>query len=150
MTPSAPRSAGTGGPTEERPRRSRALRWAVALSAALVGAVVAALVAVRQPAVGTWLANAILSRIAPLPRATMRVTEARGDWIGWIELRGLRITRGDTLLAGVDTLRARYRLGVLVLGRLDVDELLLHGVRVTADARDTTRGPVSPNGSSTA
>src|ERR1041385_1806067 len=103
MTPSAASSSGTGGPpisTDERPRRSRAFRWAVAIGAALVGVVVVALVAIRQPAVGTWLANVVLSRVAVFPRASAHVDLVRGDWIGGLELRGLRVTRGDTLLAG--------------------------------------------------
>jgi len=144
MTPSAASSSGTAGPpisTNERPRRSRAFRWAVAIGSTLVGVVVVALVAIRQPAVGTWLANVVLSRVAVFPRASARVDLVRGDWIGELELRGLRVTRGDTLLAGADTLRARYRAGELLAGRLHVTDLALAGVRVTGDARDTTRTP---------
>ena len=142
MTSTARRRDGADGPADQGPRRSRALRWAVAVVLALAFGVLLALIAIRQPAVATWLANVLLARLTPLPRASARVAEARGDWIRWIELRGLRVTRGDTLLAGVDTLRARYRLDALVLGRLEVDALALHGVRVTADARDTTRRAV--------
>jgi hypothetical protein len=106
--------------------------------------VLLALIAIRQPAVGTWLANLLLSRFAPLPRASAHVASVRGDWIGWLELHDLRVVRGDTLLAAVDTLRARYRLGALVLGRLEVRELALSRVLVTADARDTTRRVSKP------
>jgi autotransporter translocation and assembly factor TamB len=111
----------------------------VTIAAVLAGGVVLALITLRQPAVGTWLANLLLSRLVPLPRATAHVASVRGDWIGWLELHDLRIVRGDTLLVSADTLRARYQLGALVLGRLDVPELSLARLHVTADARDTTR-----------
>jgi len=149
MTPSAARSAGTGSPPgppgsgAERPRRLRAFRWVAILALVLAGGLAVALVAVRQPAVGTWLANAALSGVAPLPRATAHVDGVRGDWMTGLELHGLRVSRRDTLLAAVDTLRLRYQLGALLAGRLDVNEVTLAGVRVTADARDTTRGPAT-------
>ena len=145
MTSSAASSAGAGGPPRspgsvpERPRRLRAFRWVLAGVLALAVALLLALVVIRQPGVGTRLANAVLSRVSPLPRAKARVADVRGDWIGWLELRGLTVTRGDTLLAAVDTLRARYDMMALLAGRLDVHEVALAGVRVTADARDTTR-----------
>ena len=116
------------------------LRWALALVLGLAGVVLLVLIALRQPGVATWLANAVLSRLSPLPRASARVDRVHGDWTGWIELDGLTVARGDTLLARADTLRARYRLGQLFAGRLDVTEVAVLGVRVTADARDTTKG----------
>ena len=116
------------------------LRWALALVLGLAGVVLLVLIALRQPGVATWLANAVLSRLSPLPRASARVDRVHGDWTGWIELDVLTVARGDTLLARADTLRARYRLGQLFAGRLDVTEVAVLGVRVTADARDTTKG----------
>src|SRR5262245_24340767 len=142
MTPTADRSAGAGGPADDGPRRpprERALRRAAAALAAFALVVLAFLLALRQPRVGTWLANAILSRVTLSPRASAHVAEVRGDWIGWLELRGLTVMRGDTLLASADTLRARYRLGALLAGRLHVSDVAVLGVRVTADARDTTK-----------
>src|SRR5262249_47231700 len=77
-------------------------------------------------------------------RAALRVDRVRGDWLGWLELDGLRVTRGDTLLARVDTLRGSYRLARLMLGRVDVREVTVRGVLATADLRDTSRAVEKP------
>src|SRR6185436_8433797 len=61
MHPSPPRRAGAGGPADDPPRRTPIARWVVATVTVLAGSVLLALIAIRQPAVGTWLANVLLS-----------------------------------------------------------------------------------------
>jgi uncharacterized protein YhdP len=127
------------------PRRRRP-RWHFLLLglALLVILVVAGLLALQQPAVATRFTNSVLARFHLVPRATVGVDEVRGDWVTHLELRGVRVARGDTLLASIDTLRARYGLGALLTGKLHVRELDLSGVFVRADILDTTRPPKKP------
>src|SRR5262245_22562631 len=129
-----------GGPPA---RRARGRRTLVALVGLAAGALLAWIV-LRQSGVATALVNTLLARVTPVPRATVHVDRVHGDWVGWLELDGLRVTRGDTLLARVDTLRARYSLAALVVGRVDVGELTIHGVLATDDLRDTTKRDVRP------
>lgn len=129
------------GPHRRRPR----WHYLLLVLVLLAGLVAAGLVLLQRPAIGTSFANAVFARFHPVPRATVGVAEVRGDWLTHLELRGVRITRGDTLLGSIDTLRARYGLGSLLTGKLHVRDLHLSGVFVTADIVDTTtsakRGP---------
>jgi hypothetical protein len=63
---------------DERPRLA-GVRWAVMLGSRSRNAVALALAAVRQPAVGTWLANAVLAHRAAAARLGAR--QRSGDWI---------------------------------------------------------------------
>ena len=75
----------------------------------------------------------MLQRLQILPRSKTAVGQVRGNWLNWLELRGLRITRGDTLLVSVEILRARYRLASLLAGRIQVSELSIDRAIVSAD-----------------
>jgi translocation and assembly module TamB len=126
------------GPSGRARKRGRWRPWLGALIG-LVALAVAGLLALRHPAVGTALANAVLGRIAGLPRSKAHVAEVRGDWLTGLELRGLRVTRGDTLLAAIDTLRVRHSLLALLGGTVHVRDLAIRGAIVTTDVIDTTR-----------
>ena len=97
------------------------------------------LFAVRQPPIATRLVRLVLTRVPGPPGATMTVGNVRADWTSRIELTGLAITRGDTLLAAVDTVRATYNLLSLLGGRLRVRELEVAGIVVTGAS--PTRAP---------
>ena len=110
---------------------------------ALLAALAAAGLALQLPAVGTRVANLVLARVPTVPGARLWAREVRGSWLADLELRGLRVARGDTALASVDTLRARYRLAELLLGRVRLLRLELDGVAVSAEIA-APRGPRPP------
>src|SRR5262245_17455826 len=141
MTELGSRNPARAGPpaAAARPRRPAWVRWLIGIALAFAGLFTALLLALQSPRVATSAVSAVLARIHVLPRSTLRVAEVRGSWVRSLELRGIRMARGDTLLAAVDTLRVRYRPSALLLGTIDVRELTLDGVVVTADIVDTTR-----------
>src|SRR5262245_26593056 len=123
-----------------RPPPPRWRRWVLGLAIGVVALFVVGLLAMQRPAVATAVVNLVLARLPLPPRTTLEVEEARGDWLTHLELRGLRMSRQDTLLAAADTIRARYRLASLLVGWLDVKDLEFDGVVVAADIATQT-GP---------
>jgi autotransporter translocation and assembly factor TamB len=130
-------------PGRRRLARPRWIFWLLGIAAGLLALLVLGVVAVQQPSIATGLVNAVLGRFAPAPRAKLSVARVSGDWLTHLEIRGVRLARGDTLLASVDTLRVRHRWVSLLTGRLRVTALEVGGVIVTADIADTTR-PTPP------
>jgi len=132
-----------------RPSRPHWTRWLIRGALLVVGLVVVLVVALGQPPVATGLAKAVLSRIHPLPRSSLQVSEVRGDWLSHLEIRGLRLTRGDTLIAGIESLDLRYGLASLLTGELRVRSVAVEGLVLTPELwsgapeaeRPKTQGP---------
>ncbi len=134
-------------PPDTPPRRGlpRLLRLLLGAVAAVVGLVVAILLALQSPVVGTRVVLEVLGRIELPNRATMTVREVRGDWIRSLEFQGFRLARGETLLVAIDTLRVRHDPRALLRGHVDIAAFDLRGVTVTGDVIDTTsRAPAEP------
>src|SRR5262245_36067794 len=130
------RSIGASGGWAGGPRPTRGprwLAWLLGIAGGIVGLLLLGLLALQHAPTATLLTNAVLARLPTPPGASMRVYEVRGDWLTRLELRGFRMARGDMTLIAADTLNARYRLASLLGGRLDVEDVDLRGVIVTAD-----------------
>ncbi|HET9325476.1 MAG TPA: translocation/assembly module TamB domain-containing protein [Candidatus Eisenbacteria bacterium] len=113
--------------------RWRWTRWLLRAVLLISGLLVVLFVAMGQPPIATAVVKAVLARVHPLPGSSLGVTEVRGDWWTSLEIRGLRLTRGDTLIAGVEFLRARYGLASLLTGELRVRDLDVEGLVLTPD-----------------
>jgi hypothetical protein len=90
------------------------------------------LLALQVPRIGTGLANSVLRRISTVPGATLAVGEVRGNWLTRLELRDLRMVRGDTVLVAADTVRLGIRPWNLLAGRLDLGALEIVGPTVSS------------------
>jgi hypothetical protein len=90
---------------------------ALVLVAAIVLAVVAHLIALRNPALATRVANSVLANVTFAPRSTTTVARVATDVFGRLDVAGLRVARGDTVIAAIDTLRVRHRLLSGLAGR---------------------------------
>lgn len=118
-------------PVHTGPRR----RWwrALATAVLVLGGCFATFVLLLQiPAVGTFTANQILAGVPSLPRASMRVKDARGSWITNLRLYGFEMRRGDTLLVAADTAYVRLRPWSLLIGRIDLTAVEMAGAEVGA------------------
>src|SRR5262245_33002956 len=120
-----------------RGHRWRRIGLAVALL--LLGLVVALVLALQDSRIATALANRLLHRGGRGQGTAPPLERARGNWLTGFEITGFRMSRHDTLLSGVDTVRARYRLVSLLAGRLDVTEVGVSGLRILTEPPDTTR-----------
>src|SRR5262245_7534441 len=129
--PPAPPGGGRPG------HRWRRIGLTVALS--LLGLVVALVLALQDSRIATALANRLLDRVGRGQGTVLRLERAGGNWLTGFEITGFRMSRHDTLLSGVDTVRARYRLVSLLAGRLDVTEVGVSGLRILTEPPDTTR-----------
>lgn len=142
-TPSA-RDSDPAPPGPAPPRRHAWIRWLLGILVGLVGMVVLVFVLLGRPPIATRFTNTVLARVVP-PGSRVRIERVSGDWITRLELSGVRVTRGDTLVLAVDTLRAHYRTSALIAGRIHVRDLDLAGLYVAPlpGAPDTT-GPRTP------
>src|SRR5262245_9901873 len=105
-----------------RRRRPRWRRWLVGIALGLVGLISAALLLLQISPVSTRIVNAVLAHVH-IARSTLRVDHVGGNWLASIEVHGFRMTRGDTVVVAVDTLRARYDLASLLGSRIVVHDL---------------------------
>src|SRR5262245_57426887 len=138
---SDPRAARTG-----RRRRPRWRRWLVGIALGLVGLISAAVLLLQISPVSTHLVNTVLARVH-VARSALQVDRVQGNWLASIELHGFRMTRGDTVVVAVDTLRARYSLRSLLANRIVVRDLGVAGVVVSTyptGAKPATATPSPP------
>ena len=119
------------------------LRWLLAATGAAAALLVVALVLLQLPAAGTPLANFVLTRIEVVPRAVPSVGSARLRGLAGLELRDLRLARGDTVFVAVDTVHAGLRPWSLLAGRIHLSNLELAGAHVAGSLLAATRKPAS-------
>lgn len=129
-TPAGPPSAPARPAAKPRRRWPRWLLWTCLTLLVLVAA---AVIALQQPSIATFLANAGLSRIAGGSHVTFRAALVRAEGLNGFEIGDFRMTRGDTLLLGIDHLRIRYRLASLLTGRFRFQQVELEGGAWTSD-----------------
>ena len=102
------------------------------------------LLLLQQPSVGRWALARLVARAAGAPRSTVAIGAVRGDWITRLEARGLRVSRGDTVVVRADTLRAAYSLLDLLAGRYVIHDARIAGAYVTLPPPDTSRASATP------
>jgi hypothetical protein len=130
--------------TRSKFSRPRWIPWLLGGVLLVAGLVVVLLVALGQPPIATAFAKAVLSGIHPLPRASLELREARGVGLTHLDLRGLRLTRGDTLIAAVESVQARYGLASLLAGELHVRDLAIEGLFLTPELWNGAPEPRAP------
>lgn len=118
----------------------RLLRGALLLAGALAALAIVLVLALQAPSIATRVANTALGGVAPMPRATVAIERARLSGVTRLDLTGVRIMRGDTLLVEVESLRAGMRPWALLAGRVELTDVDVEGVRVSSDIAD---GPPS-------
>ena len=136
MTPETDRPA--QGSLRHPPARLTPLGAARRVALALAGAGVAllllagvALVLLRQPTVARWALTQVIASAFRSPNSSVAVGAVRGDWLTRLEVRGLRVARGDTVLVRADTLRVEYSLLEALAGRIVIRDLRAAGAFLT-------------------
>ena len=127
--PQPPRTSFT-----ERKRRAWFVFGRRVLLVAAIGVALFALLLLmlQVPRFSTWLANSVLQRVSFLSGATLAVGEVRGNWLTRLDLRDLRMTRGDTTLVTADTLRIGLRPWHLLAQRVHMTHVEIVNPAVTS------------------
>ncbi|HET9952501.1 MAG TPA: translocation/assembly module TamB domain-containing protein [Candidatus Eisenbacteria bacterium] len=118
-------------------RRAAATFLGIAIVLLLLAGV--ALLLLQQPAVSRWALSRVVAAVYGVPRASVAIDGAGGDWITRLEARGLRVSRGGTVILRADTLRVAYSLLDALAGRFAVHDARVTGAFVTLAPADTSR-----------